>query len=81
MKKAIKYKKDNEGNKVLQPLKLSFTRVKARHTETNREYTFFIVDETLNNTDGDNWIYRSRDNLYQELTEYLQNSSFIETQN
>ena len=69
-------KKDSEGNKVLQPLKLSFTRVKARHTETNREYTFFIVDETLNNTDGDNWIYRSRDNLYQELTEYLQKFFF-----
>lgn len=64
--------KNSEGDRVSQALSLSFTRIHARHSETGDKYKFFIIDETLNNTDGDNWIYQPRENRYQEITEYLQ---------
>ena len=74
------YIENEKGNKVQhkendkqveKPMTLDFTNVKVQHTETKKEQNLYIINQTLNNTDGDNWIYLQRENLYQEISEYL----------
>tara|TARA_B100001250_G_C19813686_1_gene797070 strand:+ start:1948 stop:3444 length:1497 start_codon:yes stop_codon:yes gene_type:complete len=80
------YEEHEEGEKVKglkgnfkilrKKLNLSFTRVTVEHTETNKRHTLFAINETLNNQEGDNWIYRQRENVIHEVTEYLQKFFF-----
>ena len=84
------YIENEKGNKVQhkendkqveKPMTLDFTNVKVQHTETKKEQNLYIINETLNNTDGDNWIYLQRENLYQEISEYLTKFFFIRNPN
>lgn len=50
---------------------LNFTRVEVKHTETNKKHNLLVVNETLNNMEGDNWIFVEREDLYYQITEYL----------
>ena len=62
------------------PISLSFTKIKISHTETGKSQELFCIDETLNNSRGDNWIFVKRDLIGYEITQYLKEFSSIETQ-
>lgn len=69
--KCTKKKEDKEFN-IDKEFSLNFTRLTLRHLETNKiHYEVFVIDETLNNADEDNWIYSNREERYFEIEEYL----------
>jgi len=80
------FKTDDKGNKILdankdpimteKPISLSFTKIKISHTETGKSQELFCIDETLNNSRGDNWIFVKRDLIGYEITQYLKEFFF-----
>ena len=70
--------KDGKEFDIDKEFSLNFTRLTLRHIETNKiHYEVFVIDETLNNKEEDNWIYSDRDERYFEIEEYL-HAFFIE---
>lgn len=65
LKRGKKYKS------IVKKVSLSFTRVNVMHVETKKENTLFVIDETLSNQEADDFIYRERENLIHEVSEYL----------
>ena len=64
--------KDEKLLTVDKEISLNFTKIDFRNTENNVEYKdIFIVNETLNNDDEDNWIYIDREELYFQIEEYM----------
>ena len=69
--------KDEKLLTVDKDISLNFTKINFRNTENNIEYKdIFIVNQTLNNDDEDNWIYINREELYFQIEEYM-HSFFI----
>lgn len=80
------YQTDEKGSKVLdsigepkiiqKPISLTFTKIKVTHTETRKSHELFCIDETLNNSKGDNWIFIKRELIGYEITQYLKEFFF-----
>jgi len=64
--------KDDKEFDIDKEFSLNFTRLTLRHIETEKiHYEVFVIDETLNNEDEDNWLYSDREERYFEIEEYL----------
>tara|TARA_B110000008_G_C16977124_1_gene566328 strand:- start:5618 stop:7114 length:1497 start_codon:yes stop_codon:yes gene_type:complete len=68
---VARLKKGKKYRNIVKKVSLSFTRVNVMHVETKKETTLFVIDETLNNQEADDFIYRERENLIHEVSEYL----------
>ena len=64
--------KDDKKISVDKSFSLNFTRLTLKHIESNKiHYELYVIDETLNNHEEDNWIYSDREELYFQIEEYL----------